>query len=286
MLFQQEAIGQAKPAPDAVFTESQPINGTCLQRFIILTAIKLLKHFRPRMGSVLVLSDQLCVKYGPLRHLSEASTMRFVSQHTSIPVPRVHCAFTHRGWTYIVMERVHGEVVGKGWINRTADSKAKIHAQLKQLIREMRSISPPAAGVFNVDGGSLFDTRLPGPSLRFGPFASIADFHRHLRRGIEFHPNLDQEIVKLINLHDRPWPPPVFTHGDLSSLNILVREDTIVGLIDWETAGWFPPYWEYTTACQVNPQNYVWRDEIDEFLDPMPTELAMEEIRQKHFADF
>jgi len=34
----------------------------------------------------------------------------------------------------------------------------------------------------------------------------------------------------------------VFTHGDLSSLNVLVRGDQIVGIIDWETAGWYPSY--------------------------------------------
>ena len=39
--------------------------------------------------------------------------------------------------------------------------------------------------------------------------------------------------------------PIVFTHGDLSSFNIVARVDGIVGIIDWETAGWYPSYWEY-----------------------------------------
>lgn len=78
----------------------------------------------------------------------------------------------------------------------------------------------------------------------------------------------------------------MLTHGDLSSLNILVKDDQVVGIIDWETAGWFPAYWEYTTACQVNPQNSFWRHEIDRFLDPYPAELTMKGIRQKYFGDF
>lgn len=117
-------------------------------------------------------------------------------------------------------------------------------------------------------------------------FKSIQEFHNHLRGGIQFHPKICPEVIELINLHDRAWPPLVFTHGDLSSLNILVREDEVVGIIDWETSGWLPSYWEYTTACQVNPQNYFWRYEIDKFLDPMPAELAMEKIRQRYFGDF
>jgi thiamine kinase-like enzyme len=84
---------------------------------------------------------------------------------------------------------------------------------------------------------------------------------------MQMHPDLDPDIQDLIIQHQRSWPLK-FTHGDLSSLNILARGDKIIGIIDWETAGWYPSYWEYTTACYVNRQNYFWREEIDKFLDP------------------
>jgi aminoglycoside phosphotransferase len=102
--------------------------------------------------------------------------------------------------------------------------------------------------------------------------------------GMEFDSRLPPEVQELIKQQSKPWPL-VFTHGDLSSLNILVRGGDIVGIVDWETAGWYPSYWEYTTAQQVNPQNSFWVHEIDKFLQPMPEELAMERIRQKYFGD-
>ncbi|KAK2762633.1 hypothetical protein FQN54_000806 [Arachnomyces sp. PD_36] len=183
------------------------------------------------------------------------------------------------------MERIKGEVIGSGWIRRSEESKAKLLSQLKQMIQEMRDIQPPEGmGIASVDGGSLFDCRIPGSSSRFGPFAIIQDFHRHLRRGMEFDSRLDLEIQNLIKQQSKHWPL-AFTHGDLSSLNILARGDDIAGIIDWETAGWYPSYWEYTCACQVNPQNSFWVNEIDKFIQPMPEELAMEHIRQKHFGD-
>ncbi|OMP83919.1 hypothetical protein BK809_0001302 [Diplodia seriata] len=265
--------------------ESAPINDSWLRRCTVLVLIGLLERFRPRQGVVLMLSDKVCVKHGPLVHLSEASTLRFIAQNTSIPVPKVYCAFERRGWTYIVMERIDGDKVGQGWVKRTEESKAKILSKLKPLIQQLRNVPAPGPRVSNVDGGSLYDPRLPGP-LRFGPFDSVHDFHKHLHGGFGPDASFDPEVNELIRLHDQPWPPPVFTHGDLSSLNILARGDEIVGIIDWETAGWLPYYWEYTTACQVNPRNEFWRDEIDKFLDPMPTELAMEKIRQKYFGDF
>ncbi|RHZ74236.1 hypothetical protein CDV55_107070 [Aspergillus turcosus] len=267
----------------ASLNASKPINDNVLYRCSTLLAIKILKRIRPRQGGVLMLTDRLCVKYGSLVHLSEASTMRFISQHTSIPVPKVFCAFTRSGRTYIVMERIKGHMIGSGWVKRSEDSKAKLLSQLANIVREMRDLQPPeGVGVASVDGGSLYDCRIPGPSLRFGPFDTIQDFHRHLRRGMDFDSRLDPEIQELIKQQSKSWPL-VFTHGDLSSLNILARGDNIVGIIDWETAGWYPSYWEYTSAHQVNPQNTFWADEIDKFLQPMPEELAMERIRQKYF---
>ncbi|GES66235.1 kinase-like protein [Aspergillus terreus] len=211
--------------------------------------------------------------------------MRFVSQHTSVPVPKVYCAFTRSGQTYIVMERIKGDMIGRNWVERSEQSKGRLLSQLAQKVREMRDLPPPEGmGVASVDGGSLYDCRIPGPSLRFGPFDTVQDFHRHLRMGMEFDVRLDREVQELIKQQSQSWPL-VFTHGDLSSLNILVRGNDIAGIVDWETAGWYPSYWEYTTAHQVNPQNSFWANEIDKFLQPMPEELAMERIRQKHFGD-
>ena len=268
--------------------EPQPINATPFRRYLTLLAIKLVKRFRKPEGTVLFLSDKVCVKFRSDARdaFSEASTMRFVAERTSLPVPRVHCAFAHRNRAYIVMERIHGDDVGAGWVRRSEESKAKILDQLGNMIEEMRRITPPeGTGVARVDGGPLCDHRLPGAN-HFGPFATVRDFHRHLRGGLEANPGHRPEISELISRQDGLQCPVVFTHGDLSSLNVLASGDRVVGIVDWETAGWYPSYWEYTTAWNVNPQNQFWRDEVDKFLRPMPEELEMEKIRLKYFGDF
>ncbi|KAL1971280.1 hypothetical protein VTN77DRAFT_232 [Rasamsonia byssochlamydoides] len=186
------------------------------------------------------------------------------------------------------MERIKGQMAASRWAFRSEESKAKILSQLKKMIEELRSISPlEGGGVANVDGGPIYDCRLPRAAL-WGPFKTIHDFHRHLRDNIEAHDCNDAPpgIHELIAFHKQPWPSPVFTHADLSSFNILVRGDEVVGIIDWETAGWFPPFWEYTTAWNVNPQNEFWRQEVDKFMTPMPYELEMESIRQRYFGDY
>lgn len=45
----------------------------------------------------------------------------------------------------------------------------------------------------------------------------------------------------------------VFSHGDLRPQNILVKDEKVIGVIDWEFSGWYPEYWEFAKAL------YVWR---------------------------
>lgn len=220
--------------------ETDSINGIFWLRLLTLTAIKLCKRWRPRHGAVLFLSRKICVKYGYFQNVSEAATMQFIARNTSIPVPKIYCAFKHDDWTYIVMERIDGQKLGQGWSLRTKESRHHLLGQLKGMVTEMRSIpAPEKMGVASVSGGSLYDGRLPKPpgdSLRVGPFDNIAEFHLYLRRGIEANPNHFPAVNELMELHRGTWPL-CFTHADLSSLNILVRDDNVIGIVDWETAG-------------------------------------------------
>jgi hypothetical protein len=70
-----------------------------------------------------MLNDRLCIEYGRCVYLSEVSTMLFVSEHISILVPKVLCAFTRCGWTYNVMERIQGDIIGNGWVDEVKSRK-------------------------------------------------------------------------------------------------------------------------------------------------------------------
>ncbi|TKA21765.1 hypothetical protein B0A50_08690 [Salinomyces thailandicus] len=217
--------------------------------------------------------------------------MQFVRQHTSVPVPKVYMAFEHKGRVYILMERLRGQMIGQGWVYRSKESKDAVLRSLKTMVEEWRAIpAPEKAGVANVDGGPISDPRLPKQFL-WGPFSSVDEFHRELRNGIESeHLTGEQPHMpgfdRFISLHEQSWPASVFTHGDLSSSNILCRGDEITGIIDWETAGWYPNYWEYTNAWNVNPRDTFWQQEVDMFVTPWPDALEMETLRRKYFGDY
>ncbi|KAH7175027.1 kinase-like domain-containing protein, partial [Fusarium flagelliforme] len=209
-------------------------------------------------------------------------------RNTSIPVPRVYCSFKHKGRVYILMKRIPGQDLSQTWARRSEESEARILTQLQQITTELRSIPPPdGIGVANVDGSPVFDQRLPDKSL-WGPFEAIQDFHRDLRHGLELGENVEAfpGLRELINFHNGPWQKIVFTHSDLSSFNIMAVDDNVTGIVDWETAGWMPPYWEYTSAWHVNPHNDFWQDAVDRFLSPFPHELEMERYDGSTLATF
>lgn len=193
------------------------------------------------------------------------------------------------------MERIRGETVAKSWPSLSDTSKLSIFTQLKRMIEELRSVPYQGDSVSNLDGGPVHDCRLPQTSF-WGPFSTISEFHLALRNKVTLkaleqqnHSTLSpiavSDIRELITFHDSIKRSPVLTHGDLSSFNILICNDAVVGIIDWDTAGWLPYYWEYTTAWHANPQNHFWQKEVCNFLDPQEEELHMDKLRRLYFGE-
>ncbi|KAI1415541.1 kinase-like protein [Hypoxylon sp. FL1857] len=278
-------------------TENLAINNTFRRRLSTLISIKIARYcYKYKyLGSCLPLSKNLILKSDAFVHLTEAATMVFVAKNTSIPVPRVHCSFVYKNRAYIVMERIQGDDLARVWKSLSESDRESIFAQLRSMLQELRAIQPPpGTGVESCVGGSLHDSRMTRSRPRFGPFKTIQDFHLWLRGDLKLEdfPNgfpdredgHDWEDFKEMAIRqDRPWPAPVFTHGDLNPSNILVRGNKVVGIIDWEFAGWYPPYWEYTSACYLPLQ--FWRDAVPKFLDPYPEELKMEVTRQRWWGE-
>lgn len=265
-------------------TSHLAVNDTFLWRTFTLLALKTtsLLGLGRGLGRCTPISKRMIIKTGKLVHLTEAATMKFVAETTSIPVPRVYCAFVHKNQAYILMERIEGN--NAAYLHSLPEeSRAKALEQLRQMLLELRALKPPpGTGIESCIGGSLHDCRIGRSSPRFGPFETVRDFHSWLRNGVEMGQDETASINDMIERQDKDdWPPTVFTHGDLNPGSILVRGDKIVGIIDWEFAGWYPHYWEYTSAWLGNFIRPTWRECIPMFLDEFPEELEMEKTRSK-----
>lgn len=274
-------------------TNHLSINNTFYRRILTLLALKTTAHLYRYDGPCVPISKNLIIKTGPFVHLTEGATIQFIAANTSIPVPHIHCSFVHRNRAYIVMDRIQGVSLAEAYATLSGDDRKKVFAQLRSIFGELRKLpSPPGAGVRSCVGGSLRDSRIPRCKPRFGPFDTIQDFHLWLRDGLrpEEYPNRKndndwEDIKKMVAKQDGPWPAPVFTHGDLNPFNIMVDGNKVVGIIDWEFAGWYPCYWEYTAAWYGNLTRKAWQEVLTEFLDAYPDELRMETTRQRWWGE-
>ena len=78
---------------------------------------------------------------------------------------------------------------------------------------------------------------------------------------------------------------PVLSHSDLQRKNILVRRvqdqqnlgSTCfeVSVIDWEEAGWYPSYWEYSVLFIAFQWDDDWPKRLEQIVDPWPSEAAI-----------
>lgn len=117
------------------------------------------------------MSPSMLVKYGTHASLIEAKNMLYVAERTSIPIPRLFAAYAYGPLdrdvddfgsvydTYIFMEFIEGEDLGKSWEKYTSAEKQMISTDLKKHMTELRSL-PAADYIGSVHEGPVTDVIL------------------------------------------------------------------------------------------------------------------------------
>ncbi|MCJ1255043.1 hypothetical protein MMC24_002859 [Lignoscripta atroalba] len=208
--------------------------------------------------------------------------MEFVSKNTAVPVPRIITAFQVKGGTcYILRTRCPGVPLCNVFGTLSMKERTNVLLQLRGFMDELRALKPPNPGqVGSTDYAPLHDDRIHNAPC--GPFESVAQFHTFIRGGVEY-PTGHEESDMMIRAQNCGSYSIKFTHGDLSFRNILYMNGKITGILDWESAGWFPDYWEYAMAWDSFWDNPDLRGDIDTFLEPFPGEFKMEQTRRRLF---
>ncbi|KAF2748591.1 phosphotransferase enzyme family protein [Sporormia fimetaria CBS 119925] len=245
---------------------------------------------------VVGVGEHYVVKYGTKIDLLEGHTMRFLQDSTKIPIPRVYALVqtrNSRSTKYIIMERIRGSTLESKWETMNHASKEVVASQLKAAFDEMRRLESPG-GYCSLTRGGLPDglfwkhahDLLGG---YFGPFKTETGVNKAIvaryildggsKHKAEYYTRSFEEVYQ--------GHEPVFSHGDLSPKNIMIRDPPTecngdtgqdgkvqeVVIIDWEFAGWYPSYWEYARAmytcggwlddwgCWIDRMLVPWRNE-------------------------
>jgi aminoglycoside phosphotransferase (APT) family kinase protein len=204
---------------------------------------------------------------------SEVAAMRLVLEITSIPVPRVFQSFVQAGTNaaIIFMEYIDGEPLDQVWETYTTTQRENIIAQLKGYIDELRQIIHKFIG--SVNGSGCNDQNFDNMP-NYGPYTSEDGIREGIVKSLQENcsenawTDMVISFIKVIPNQNRI----VLTHGDLVPRNMLVKDERIVGIIDWEMESFYPEYWEYVKGhLYANFDHHLIRERVlDKLLTPFP----------------
>ncbi|KAF3287394.1 hypothetical protein TWF970_007118 [Orbilia oligospora] len=225
----------------------------------VLTAEELERaiNLLPDIGTVKKNDDNTILKVGSYR-LSEAATMQYIAENTTIPVPKVYGSYKDEKTqkTHLVMEYIEGDCLEDVWEDFGLEKKEDIISQLKRILDELRSLEETPRGPYSSEeefSQGIIDTLLEKEATAF--------------------PRLVCEMVQDILKGHKI----VLTHGDFLPRNILVKDGKVVAILDWEMAGWYPEYWEYTKIMYRPPYLKSWFKDgmVNKLIKPYYAELAV-----------
>ncbi|KAL4807201.1 kinase-like domain-containing protein [Aspergillus unguis] len=233
-------------------------------------------------ANIIQLPFGLVMKWADRTSVEEAVSMQ-MARSAGMPVPRVISCGEHLDAPYnrrfsILMTRLPGIPLENSNDTLQVDAEEPWLEELRSCIAAMRSWRPTCSGtICSPMGTRLRSSRVPGHIM--GPFSSLEGFYDHLLAPASAHTfESDAEYQKTLSrakMLQNQQHKIVFTHGDFKAHNILVGDDGhLSGFLDWESAGWYPEYWEFTTAMRFGKDSWwfqvaswmggsQYRDELD-----------------------
>ena len=224
--------------------------------------------------------DNLVVKYRTNIDLDEAKSTSFVARNTTIPVPNILGTYTHNSKNYIVMTRVQGVLLSERLHSLSATEYDTMVAEMKVYIDQLRGLRieefAESSYIGSVGRRECKDKIFRAGSDKRGPFVTEAEMHSNIcDRWVDLRSWGNTKADYYIHILRRMYAENSnhairFTHADLSPGNIMVDKGHVMGILDWQEAGWYPEYWEYVNAMQGcgGVWDTLWPLQIEKILQP------------------
>ncbi|KAH6694969.1 hypothetical protein BKA61DRAFT_584088 [Leptodontidium sp. MPI-SDFR-AT-0119] len=180
-----------------------------------------------------------------------------------------------------LMTRAQGVRLDTIWNTLSTEQKANYRTQFKSCLEQLQQYTSPIAQ--KVDGNILDDHLIGYCRHRTSPTCKklgrtteewFGNLETELRHGLSnIHKTKDPVLIdaKFQELKDNfPKPEPyVLTHSDLNLTNIIVKDDQIEAIIDWEFAGYYP-WWVERYMCWKGMTN-----QTNDLFTPIWNEIGM-----------
>ncbi|KAF4562939.1 hypothetical protein EYR40_007348 [Pleurotus pulmonarius] len=264
-------------------------------------------------GKAFRLPFGIYIKYGLTP--DEPLAMDFVRKNTHIPVPEVldvlpttvdinspghgytstSVAQNSDGqpiWWIFVMTTVPGrplfqQGLGSRLVTATDEQRMVVQDTIASWVDELHAIHPPpdfpAQRISGFLGGPFMSYRIDTPGV-VGPFNNPAEFHAQDFCTVwpDRVEKAEEPIRRFIAERPQRHYQICLTHGDILLHNIMADEECRpTGLIDWETVGWMPEYWETASSSRsVYSRVYIWKDILREAFPRYDEDIAVERLIQ------
>ncbi|OJD13801.1 hypothetical protein AJ78_05783 [Emergomyces pasteurianus Ep9510] len=250
-------------------------------------------------GNVAELPFGLIMKWTDRTSLEEVAAMQ-MARAAGIPSPKFLSCGKHIGEPYnrvfsILMTRLPG-ITLENWDGPfDPDLEEPWVHELKFCLDSMRQWPVSLAfkcsvanfpydqnRICSVLGTAIRSTRVPNHIM--GPFANEKEFTQFLLstasdHGFRSRAEYNEAWVRAKRIDQRPHRV-TFTQGDFKAHNILVDDDGhLSGFLDWESGGWCPEYWEFTTAMRFGRNSWWYQVAMwmggDQYLDELDADIAV-----------
>lgn len=197
-----------------------------------------------------------------------AEMMQYAATHGVI-APKVRGIYDvfDRGGTLrvVVSERVPGKTLDEVWQSMSESERKDVTNQLREQLELMRQCTLPYIG--RPERGPPHNPYEIIRAGSCGPFDKEEEFEKWCYDGIDGSILKRWKCRMALKRRERVPTKFVLTHGDLTPRKIMVEGTKITGIIDWDTAGFFPEYAEYAFNMILNQgMEDWWKPVLEELL--------------------
>ncbi|TVY41510.1 hypothetical protein LOCC1_G006535 [Lachnellula occidentalis] len=251
----------------------------------------------PYENQIIALPFGLLLKWSDGTRLEEVLTTE-VCRTAGFPTPKIISYGDHPDTPHapvsILMTRLPGREIGQAYESLSPKAKTTALAELKLYLSTTRGWRSPWGDerICSITGGAIRSIRVPNHSI--GPCETPRELHEYLladaRNSYGSEAVYEEKLHSARKLQSLQRPGVKFTHGDIKHHNILVDEEGhITGFLDWESAGWYPEFWEYTTALRFLPKDFWWYEFLIEvgagrYLEELECERALTSLTADAFS--